>query len=60
MTGEAVILPNDHPSVGIGTTAVDAPRREGTYTLSGVRLTAPLDQLPRGVYVVDGQKVVKK
>ena len=60
VTGEAVILPNDHPSVGIGTTAVDAPRREGTYTLSGVRLTAPLDQLPRGVYVVDGQKVVKK
>ena len=60
VTGEAVILPNDHPSVGIGTTAVDAPRREGTYTLTGVRLTAPLDQLPRGVYVVDGQKVVRK
>ncbi len=57
VTGEAVILPT---SVGIGTTAVDAPRREGTYTLTGVRLTAPLDQLPRGVYVVDGQKVVKK
>ena len=57
VTGEAVILPT---SVGIGTTAVDAPRREGVYTLTGVRLTAPLDQLPRGVYVVDGQKVVKK
>ena len=57
VTEEVLILPT---SVGIGTTAVDAPRREGTYTLSGVRLTAPLDQLPRGVYVVDGQKVVKK
>ena len=60
VTEEAVILPNDHPSVGIGTTAVDAPRREGVYTLSGVRLATPFDQLPRGVYVVDGRKVVKK
>ena len=58
VTGEALILPD--AAMGIGTTAGDAPRREGTYTLTGVRLTAPLDQLPRGVYVVDGQKVVKK
>ncbi len=57
---DVLILPDSHPSVGIGTTAGDTPRREGVYTLSGVRLTAPLDQLPRGVYVVDGQKVVKK
>ena len=57
---DVLILPDSHPSVGIGTTAGDAPRREGVYTLSGVRLATPLDQLPRGVYVVDGQKVVKK
>ncbi len=58
VTEEAVILPDT--AVGIGTTASDAPRREGTYTLSGVRLATPLDQLPRGIYVVDGQKVVRK
>ena len=58
VAGEALILPD--AAMGIGTTAGDAPRREGVYTLSGVRLAAPLDQLPRGVYVVDGRKVVKK
>ncbi len=58
VTGEALILPD--AAMGIGTTAGDAPRREGVYTLSGVRLATPLDQLPRGIYVVDGRKVVKK
>lgn len=45
----------------IGTVATDAPSRaSGVYTLSGVRVADRLDSsLPRGIYIVNGKKVVK-
>ena len=45
----------------IGTVATDAPSRaSGVYTLSGVRVADSLDSsLPRGIYIVNGKKVVK-
>lgn len=45
----------------IGTVATDAPiRARGVYTLSGVRVADSLDSsLPRGIYIVNGKKVVK-
>ena len=45
----------------IGTVATDAPSRaNGVYTLSGVRVADSLDSsLPRGIYIVNGKKVVK-
>lgn len=45
----------------IGTVAADAPSRaRGVYTLSGVRVADSLDSsLPRGIYIVNGKKVVK-
>ena len=32
---------------------------EGIYTLSGVRLSGELKDLPKGIYIVNGKKVVK-
>ncbi|MDY5087094.1 MAG: calycin-like domain-containing protein [Alloprevotella sp.] len=45
----------------IATVATDAPSRaRGVYTLSGVRVADSLDSsLPRGIYIVNGKKVVK-
>ena len=45
----------------IGAVATDAPSRaRGVYTLSGVRVADRLDSsLPRGIYIVNGKKVVK-
>lgn len=45
----------------IGTVVTDAPSRaSGVYTLSGVRVADSLDSsLPRGIYIVNGKKVVK-
>ena len=33
--------------------------RGNIFTLSGVRLSQPLDALPNGVYIVNGKKKVK-
>ena len=45
----------------IGTVVTDAQSRaSGVYTLSGVRVADSLDSsLPRGIYIVNGKKVVK-
>ena len=46
---------------GIDTPTADVPaRKQGVYNLQGVRLGTSLDRLPKGIYVVDGKKVVKK
>ncbi|MDE6197695.1 MAG: hypothetical protein K2F91_07505, partial [Muribaculaceae bacterium] len=36
-----------------------APADEAVYNLQGVRLDRTLDELPAGVYIVGGRKVVK-
>ena len=37
----------------------EGPARPGIYTLSGVKLQGKLKDLPKGMYIVDGKKVVK-
>jgi len=38
----------------------DAPEDAAIYTLQGVRLNAPVETLPKGIYIVGGKKVVIK
>lgn len=46
---------------GIDTPTADVPaRKQGVYNLQGVRLGTSLDSLPKGIYIVDGKKVVKR
>lgn len=33
---------------------------KGVYSLSGSSLDAPLEQLPKGIYIVDGKKIVRR
>lgn len=44
----------------IGTITADVPaRKQGIYNLNGVKLTQQWDDLPAGIYIVDGEKRVK-
>ena len=46
---------------GIETPIADVPAaRRGIYTLSGVRLNTSPGNLPAGIYVIDGRKVMKR
>ena len=62
LNGEAVtdkvVIESDNNS--IGTITVDVPaRKQGIYNLNGVKLTQLWDDLPAGIYIVDGVKRVK-
>lgn len=37
----------------------DAPRETVIYNILGVRMTRPLSELPPGIYIVNGKKIVK-
>lgn len=53
-----VVITND-PN-GIVSPSADVPTAaQGVYTLSGVRLSAEPKDLPKGIYIVNGKKVVK-
>ena len=53
-----VVIEPDNNS--IGTITVDVPaRKQGIYNLNGVKLTQQWDDLPAGIYIVDGMKRVK-
>lgn len=44
----------------IGTVTADVPAcKQGIYNLNGVKLTTPWNDLPAGIYIVDGVKRVK-
>ena len=45
---------------GINTPTIDTATKQGIYTLSGVKLNGEVKDLPKGIYVVNGRKVVKK
>ena len=45
---------------GINTPTIDTATKQGIYTLSGVKLNGEMKDLPKGVYIVNGKKVVKK
>ena len=47
-------------STGIDTPITDTKTAQGIYTLSGVRLSGELKHLPKGIYIVNGKKVVKQ
>ena len=44
----------------IETPTADTTAKQGIYSLSGVRLQGELNNLPKGVYILNGRKVVKK
>ena len=44
---------------GINTPTIDTAAKQGIYTLSGVKLDGKVEDLPKGVYIVNGKKVVK-
>ena len=44
---------------GINTPTIDTATKQGIYTLSGVKLGGEMKDLPKGVYIVNGKKVVK-
>ena len=46
-------------SDGINTPTIDTATKQGIYTLSGVKLNGEMKDLPKGVYIVNGKKVVK-
>lgn len=57
VTDKVVIAPDNN---SIGTITVDVPaRKQGIYNLNGVKLTQQWDDLPAGIYIVDGMKRVK-
>ena len=44
---------------GINTPTIDTAAKQGIYTLSGVKLDGKIEDLPKGIYIVNGKKVVK-
>ena len=44
----------------IETPTADNTAVEGIYTLSGIRMSGELKDLPKGVYIVNGKKIVKQ
>ena len=55
---DKVVIESDNNS--IGTITVDVPaRKQGIYNLNGIKLTQQWDDLPAGIYIVDGMKRVK-
>ena len=58
VTDKVVIEPS---ASGINDITVDVPaRKKGIFTVQGVKLTQQWNELPTGVYIVDGVKRVKK
>lgn len=54
---KVVIAPDNN---SIGTITADVPaRKQGIYNLNGIKLTQQWDDLPAGIYIVDGVKRVK-
>lgn len=57
VTDKVVIAPDNN---SIGTITADVPaRKQGIYNLNGIKLTQQWDDLPAGIYIVDGVKRVK-
>ena len=54
--GEVVIAPR---SVGVAQVETSPRATTTIYTLSGLKVNESLDRLPKGLYIVNGQKVVK-
>ena len=57
MVKSKVVITKD--PTAIETPIADNRVAQGIYTLSGVRLSGELKELPKGIYIVNGKKVVK-
>lgn len=55
---DKVVIESDNNSIGTITADVPA-HKQGIYNLNGVKLTQQWDDLPAGIYIVDGVKRVK-
>ncbi|EEX72024.1 hypothetical protein [Alloprevotella tannerae] len=44
---------------GIDTPTIDTATKQGIYTLSGAKLDGKVEDLPKGIYIINGKKVVK-
>ena len=55
--GLKIVITRD--PAGINTPTIDTATKQGIYTLSGVKLDGDMKDLPKGVYIVNGKKVVK-
>ena len=49
----------DKDPAGVETPVTDNTGVKGIYTLSGIRLSGETEDLPKGIYIVNGKKVVK-
>lgn len=45
---------------GISDVTLRTEKPAAIYTLSGQKVSAPMDRLPRGLYIVNGKKVIVK
>ena len=45
---------------GIHTPTIDNAAKQGIYTLSGAKLGGKVEDLPKGIYIVNGKKLVKQ
>jgi len=65
LVGEDGNVVTDWVEITRDNTGVNAPNtdaataKRGIYTLQGLRLSGELKDLPAGIYIVDGKKVVK-
>ena len=48
------------PSAVEEVVAVLPESRRGIYNIMGVKMNVPFEQLPRGIYIVDGKKIAKR
>ena len=55
-----VEITKDATAIGAATAETTPTAVQGNYTLGGVRLSDELKDLPKGVYIVNGKKVVKQ
>ena len=64
LDGEGVknvlIAPTNSPVVGIGEVESAKNCNHTIYTIEGTRLNRNIEDLPRGVYIIDGKKVIRK
>lgn len=59
-SGDAYIQLSANPLTGIGEVVVNNANAASVYTLTGVKVGSKLENLPAGIYVVGGKKVLKK
>ena len=52
-----VVITNN--PAGIATAKGEDANTQNIYSVSGVRMSKQLNSLPKGVYIVNGRKVVK-